>query len=56
VAKIGACAGAAILPALVDSWGLTSMVLIPAALAVAGALFNPDASRTIGGTLEEISQ
>lgn len=56
VAKIGAFAGAAILPALVDSWGLTSMVLIPAALAAAGALLTLMLPEPSGATLEQISE
>ena len=56
IAKVGAFAGAAILPALVTSWGLPDMILIPAALSLAGALFTlllPEPSRS---TLEDISE
>jgi MFS transporter, PHS family, inorganic phosphate transporter len=54
-AKIGAFAGAAILPALVTSWGLANMVLIPAGLSVAGAAVTLLLPEPSGSTLEEIS-
>ncbi|HTX30191.1 MAG TPA: MFS transporter [Solirubrobacteraceae bacterium] len=55
VAKLGAFAGAAVLPALVDSMGISQMVLIPAAVALAGALFTLTLPEPKGKTLEEIS-
>jgi len=56
IAKMGAFAGAAILPALVDSMGISDMVLIPAALALAGAIFTLMLPEPAGNTLEEISE
>lgn len=55
VAKVGAFAGAAVLPALVTSSGLPKMILIPAALSLAGALITLMLPEPSGATLEEIS-
>ena len=56
VAKVGAFAGAAILPALVTSWGLSDMILIPVGLSLVGALFTLLLPEPSGSTLEEISE
>ena len=56
VAKIGAFAGAAMLPALVTGWGLTDTILIPAALSLCGVLFTLLVPEPFGSTLESISQ
>lgn len=56
VAKVGAFAGAAVLPALVDSMGLSHMVLIPAGVARAGARFTLMLREPPGSRLEEISE
>ena len=56
VAKIGAFAGAAMLPALVGSMGISEMVLIPAALALGGALVTPMLPEPSGSIQEQITE
>lgn len=56
VAKVGAFGGAAVLPALVTSWGLTSMVLVPAGMSVAGALLTLLLPEPSGSTLEQMTE
>lgn len=56
VAKIGAFGGAAILPALVTSWGLTDMILIPAGISLVAALVTLLLPEPSGVSLEQISE